>query len=154
RSLQALDTNRFAAADLHNKLANTYADLTSLRLSETGNFKMVVSGDSITGELKFRDAFGFRNKATLWFSANEIPESDDKSVAFYRRWKIFHFDKQFIGGKEDPELIKKLTTPQELSGLLNLALKGLKELLDNGGFHDASVEETRKDYERHTNDVN
>ena len=49
RSLQVLDTNRFAVADLHNKLVNTYADLTSLRLSETGNFKMIVSGDSITG---------------------------------------------------------------------------------------------------------
>jgi phage/plasmid-associated DNA primase len=35
---------------------------------------MIVAGDDIAGEKKFKDAFNFRNKATLWFSANEIPK--------------------------------------------------------------------------------
>jgi phage/plasmid-associated DNA primase len=77
RSLQDLDKNRFAAADLYGKLANTCADLKSLKLSETGNFKMIVSGDSITAKRKFEHAFTFRNYAKLIFSANEIPESDE-----------------------------------------------------------------------------
>lgn len=154
RSLQDLDKNRFAAADLYGKLANTCADLKSLKLSETGNFKMIVSGDSITAERKFEHPFTFRNYAKAIFSANEIPESDDKTDAFYRRWIIFHFDKKFQKGKEDPRLIKQLTTPEELSGLLNLALIGLKQLIDEGGFHDKDVEQTRRDYEENTNDVN
>jgi phage/plasmid-associated DNA primase len=74
--------------------------------------------------------------------------------AFYRRWIIFHFDKKFQKNKEDPRLIKQLTTPEELSGLLNLALIGLKQLIDEGGFHDKDVEQTRRDYEVNTNDVN
>ena len=41
---------------------------------------MIVSGDSLSGEKKFIDAFGFRNRTKLWFSANEIPEFDDKSA--------------------------------------------------------------------------
>jgi putative DNA primase/helicase len=61
RSLQDLDKNRFAAANLYGKLANTFADLKSLKLSETGNFKMLVSGDSITAERKFEHPFSFRN---------------------------------------------------------------------------------------------
>ena len=126
RSLQHLDTNRFAVADVCGKLVNTFADLKSVKLSETGNFKMLVSGDSISGEHKFENSFKFRNFAKLIFSANEIPESDDKSDAFYRRWLIFHFDKKFVGGKEDTKLLEKLTTPDELSGLLNKALTGLK----------------------------
>ncbi len=154
RSLQDLDRNRFAVADLHSKLANTFADLKSLRLSETGNFKMLVSGDPITGEHKFQNPFSFRNMSKLIFSANEIPESDDKTDAFYRRWLIFHFDKKFVGGKEDTKLLDKLTTPEELSGLLNLALIGHKQLFHEGGFHDKDVEDLRKDYEEHTNDVN
>ncbi|MFZ0514125.1 MAG: phage/plasmid primase, P4 family, partial [Candidatus Nitrosopolaris sp.] len=113
RSLQDLDSNRFAAADLYGKHVNTFADLKSLRLSNTGNFKMLVSGDSITGEHKFEHSFTFRNYAKLIFSANEIPESDDKTDAFYRRWIIFHFDKQFHGGNEDTNLAKKLTTSNE-----------------------------------------
>jgi putative DNA primase/helicase len=59
-----------------------------------------------------------------------------------------HADKLYL------DLIKKLTTPEELSGLLNLALKGLKEPIEAGGFHDTSVEDTRRFYEEHTNDVN
>ena len=86
RSLQDLDKNRFAAANLYGKHVNTFADLKSIKLSETGNFKMLVSGDSITAERKFEHPFTFRNYAKLIFSANEIPESDDKTDAFYRRW--------------------------------------------------------------------
>ena len=63
---------------------NTFADLKSIKLSETGNFKMLVSGDSITAERKFEQPFTFRNYAKLIFSANEIPASDDKTDAFYR----------------------------------------------------------------------
>ncbi len=154
RSLQHLDTNRFAVADVCDKLVNTFADLKSVKLSETGNFKMLVSGDSISGEHKFENSFKFRNFAKLIFSANEIPESDDKSDAFYRRWLIFHFDKKFVGGKEDTKLLDKLTTPDELSGLLNKALTGLKQLTDGGGFHEKDLEDIRRDYEEHTNDVN
>ena len=131
-----MDKYRFALANLYGKHVNTFADLKPLKLSETGSFKMLVSGDSITGEHKFGQPFTFRNYAKLIFSANEILESDDKSVAFYRRWLIIHCNKMFQKGAEDTKLIMKLTTPEELSGLLNLALISLKQLIDEGGFHD------------------
>ena len=85
-----MDKNRFALANLYGKHVNTFADLKSLKLSETGNF----NSDPITGEHKFGQPFTFRNYAKLIFSANEIPESDDKSVAFYRRWLIKYFKKE------------------------------------------------------------
>ncbi|MGB6532365.1 MAG: phage/plasmid primase, P4 family, partial [Candidatus Nitrosopolaris sp.] len=154
RSLQDLDTNRFAVADLYGKYVNTYADLKSTRLSETGNFKVLTAGDSVTGEHKFGQPFKFRNFAKLIFSANLIPESDDKTDAFYRRWIIIRFDKRFGNGYEDPELAKKLTTPEELSGLLNLALTGLKELRTEGGSHNKTTDQIRREYEENTSDVN
>jgi len=87
-------------------------------------------------------------------NSNEILENDDKSDAFYRRWLIFHFDKKFVGDREDTKLFEKLTTLDELSGLLNKALTGLKQLIDEGGFHDKDIEDIRRDYEEHTNDAN
>jgi putative DNA primase/helicase len=86
-------------------MANIYADLKSTKLSETGNYKMLVAVDSITGEFKNKNAFKFKNRAKLWFSANEIPESDDKSDAYYRRWRIYHFNKRFIDGSENVNLL-------------------------------------------------
>src|SRR5919197_5073264 len=121
-SLQDLDRERFATEGLYCKMVNTHADLTQVKLSSTGNFKMLVSGDSIRAQKKFKDPFNFRNYAKLIFSANKIPESDDQGYAYYRRWLILEFEKIFDEGDKDTELICKLTTPEELSGLLNLAL--------------------------------
>jgi hypothetical protein len=45
-------------------------------------------------------------------------------------------------------LIHKLTNPEELSGLLNLTLIGLKQLEKNGGFRDIAVEDVKKDYDQ------
>lgn len=133
-SLQALAENRFAAAELYGKLANIYADLPDEALRRTGTFKMVVSGDPITAEKKFQNPFTFRPYAKLIFSANKLPETRDDTDAFFRRWILIDFPNKFEGDKADPKILEKLTTPEELSGLLNLALKALKRLLDQGGF--------------------
>ncbi len=45
-SIQELNNDRFAIADLHGKLANVCADLKAERLTNTGTFKMLVSGDT------------------------------------------------------------------------------------------------------------
>ena len=64
----------------------------------------------------------------------------------------FAFEKSFTEGTKDINLIHKLTTNEELSGLLNLALVGLKQLEKDGGFRDIPVEDVR-DYERKSNTV-
>lgn len=66
--------------------------------------------------------FEFENYAKLVFSANEIPQSEDTSYAYFRRWIIFFFENVFEGDNNDPNLIDRLTTETEMSGLLNLSL--------------------------------
>jgi P4 family phage/plasmid primase-like protien len=151
-ALQDLDKDRFAAAGLYCKMVNTFADLKQLKLTSSGNFKMLVSGDSIRAQNKFKDPFSFRNYAKLIFSANKIPESDDETYAYYRRWLILEFEKIFDEDR-DTKLIDKLTTPEELSGLLKLALIALRKLRNDNGFKDISVEKVRKKYEEKSNTV-
>jgi phage/plasmid-associated DNA primase len=51
-------------------------------------------------------------------------------------------------------LIDKLICSEyELSGLLNLALKGLGKLMKEGGFKDVSVEKIRQEYEHNSSIV-
>jgi phage/plasmid-associated DNA primase len=82
------------------------------------------------------------------FSANKIPDSDDTCHAYYKRWLILQFERSFREGAKDSNPIHKLTTDNELLGLLNLALVGLKQLEKDGSFRDISVEDVKRDYER------
>jgi len=144
-----LESNRFAKASLFGKLANIYADLSDDTLQRTGTFKMLTGGDVIEAEKKFKDSFTFVNYAKLLFSCNKLPEVYDNTDAFFRRWIIIVFPKVFKGDNCDPNILEKLTTPEELSGLLNIALDGLKRILENDGFsYSKSTEETREDYIR------
>jgi P4 family phage/plasmid primase-like protien len=153
-SLQELLSDRFASADLYCKLVNTYADLEADKLINTGRFKTLVSGDTIRAQKKHQPAFSFRNYALLIFSTNKIPESEDKSYAYYRRWVILSLNRVFEGEEEDTGLVNKLTTDEsELSGFLNLALKGLKKLIKEGGFKDVSVEKIKQQYEHNASIV-
>lgn len=152
--LQALGENRFRAANLQGKLANIFADLPSCFLEETDTFKVLVSGDAISAERKGRDPFTFRNTARLLFSANELPRSSDNSHGFFRRWIILDFPHSFPPGSpgRDERLIEKLTTPQELSGLLNMALDGLRRLKRRGFFEESASCRAELDEYKRTND--
>lgn len=154
RSLQDLELHRFAKADLYTKLANIYADLPDKALQSTGTFKMLTGRDLIAAEKKFSQPFHFANYAKLLFSANKVPEANDDSSAFFRRWIIIVFPKTFTGSNADPYILEKLTTEKELSGVLNLALARLNNLLKTGQFsHSKTIEEMKEDYIRKSSPI-
>jgi putative DNA primase/helicase len=147
--LQAFSTNRFATSKLFGKLANIYPDLPSTRLTDSSLLKALTGGDAVTAEEKFKTGFEFINSAKLLFSANKPPVIEDDSRAFWRRMIIIDFPNVFVGKQRDPDLLQKLTTPEELSGLLNIAIEGLKRLRDNGDFtYNKSWQNSREKYTR------
>jgi putative DNA primase/helicase len=154
--LQVISNNRFALAELYGKMANVYPDLPAVALKDTGLFKSLVTGEMISGEYKFRGRFDFVPYAKLLFSCNKMPQTPDDTDAFFRRWLIEAFPIQFLpdNPKTDPNLKEKLTTPEELSGILNWALQGLRRLLQQGKFSTGeTVEETRDRYTLLSNSV-
>jgi len=72
-SLQELNNDRFAIADLHGKLANVCADLKAERLTSTGTFKILVSGDTIRAQKKHGQPYSFKNCAKLIFQCKRNP---------------------------------------------------------------------------------
>lgn len=136
-SLQRISSgDKFGLADLKDKMVNVFDDLTSEDMI-SGGFKIATGGGYITAEHKFGDPFQFQNFAKLTFAGNKIPsvkEIDSEDAAYYDRWIPLALDNQIEKDIQDRFLIKKLTTPRELSGLLNWALVGLKRLFDNGKF--------------------
>lgn len=154
QTIQNLCYNRFMIAELHNKMANVCADLPNARLKSTGIFKMLVAGDRVAAEKKNEDPFYFSSYAKLMFSCNAIPPIDntEDQIAYYRRWIIVEFKRQFQGTDDNKNLRYELTTPEELSGYLNKALEGLKRLLENKDFSETNnLEETRNTYIKRSN---
>jgi putative DNA primase/helicase len=146
-TLQSLSSNRFASSELYGKLVNLYPDLPTALVKDTGPLKALTGGDAIPAERKFERGFTFVNKAKLIFSANKPPVIDDEGYAIWRRAVIIEFPNKFEGENRDPDLLDKLTVPEELSGLLNLAVEKLRILRERGDFsYNPSWKRTRKKY--------
>jgi P4 family phage/plasmid primase-like protien len=134
-SLQKLEADRFTAARLVGKLANTCPDLPSDHLAGTSVFKAITGGDMITAEYKYHDSFEFIPFARLVFSANHLPRSGDGSAAFFDRWLVIPFRRSLRGTAQEiprAERDARLADPQELSGVLNKALSALPRVREHG----------------------
>ena len=163
KTMQQLTENRFATASLFGKLANIFADLSSKRLRDIEMFKVLVSGDQISAERKFKPDFEFIPYAKLIFSSNLPPLPPDNledEDAFYKRWLVVSFNLRknclFCGTRieKDIELLEKLTTEEELSGLLYLAVKAAQRLLLKGRFTKSPyIETVKEEYEKKANPV-
>lgn len=150
-TLQSLAANRFATAQLWGKLANVAADIPNAPVRFTGIFKALTGGDSVTGEEKFRAPFTFVNEAKLLFSANELPQVDDRTYAFWRRWVLIPFTQDFTG-REDRGLLKLLRV--ELPGILNWAIEGLRMLRERGDFPEGGpAGDLMEDWKKHSDSL-
>ena len=147
KELQQLTYDKFAKSKLYGRLINAAADISSSSLGSTGTFKGLTGGDYTDAEKKFMDSFEFKNYAKMVFSANTLPKTKDDSYAFYRRWILINFPNTFEGKECEPYILDKLTTPQEMSGLFNWAIKGLERLLKQNKFtYEKTVEDIRNQY--------
>jgi len=132
-SLHRISGDKFAAAQLYEKHVNIYDELSDEDVHDTANFKIATGGGSIMGEYKFGDQFSFKNFSKLLFACNRIPDVKNMSdEAYFNRWMVIHMEKTIPNKVSN--FINTITTPEELSGLFNLAMIGLERLLKNDGF--------------------
>lgn len=127
---------RFKTAELFGKLANIGDDIGDEFIANPAVFKKLVSGDRVNAERKGQDPFDFSSYAKLLFSANSMPRIRDKTGAVLDRIVLVPFKAQF--SKDDPDFdpyIKyKLRSPEIMSHLINIGLKGLERVLANRSF--------------------
>jgi phage/plasmid primase, P4 family, C-terminal domain len=145
-SLQHLETDKYSTANLYGKLLNVCPDIPESSINDNSVFKMLTGNEQrVRAERKYQNAFEFKNTARLIFSANEVPLVRNGNHAYFRRWILIEFPNQFKGNNADRNLLDKLTTDDELSGLLNRALIALKMLLERSEF---SYSKTESEVER------
>lgn len=147
--LEQMKSESTSICELHGMLANLAGDISDTSLKKTGMFKEITGRDLIGAKRKWlRDLF-FINYSKQIFACNQLPKVYDFSEGFWERWILLEFPYKFIpksqyddlGEEEKPkhkirdvDIINKLTTEKELSGLLNRAIVGLKNLQKNKKF--------------------
>ena len=131
---------------LHNKHSNVFDDLSPEALEDEGGFKMACGGGYLNGEEKFGDQFPFKTFAKITSAANITPHftvTDPKST--FERIMLIRCDNVVKYEDQDDFIIDKMTTSEELSGILNWALEGIQRLLCNNKFsYKPTWEETER----------
>jgi len=135
-SLLDLD-KQFEQVKLEGKLVNVVSDIGSTKIG-IRKFKQYVGNElTITCNRKFKDAYEQKPCSKLWYSCNsnfpQLPPDTDKG--FWRKWTLTETPNDF-DLNEDKDIFIKLTNENEMSGLINKALRGLKRLIERKGFDD------------------
>lgn len=124
--LKSLLNNRFALARLENKDVNIDTELSSATINDMSILKRLTGKQPIMIEKKGIDPYDAYLHAKQIFNANHMPINSDNSDARYRRETPLTFPNQFEGIKDDPDLLNKLSTKEELSGIFNIIAHVLK----------------------------
>jgi putative DNA primase/helicase len=118
-SLQDICLYRFAASELYHRLVNVFPDIPSKPIGYAGWFKVLTGEDTVSAPRKFRESIYFKNYAKLLFSANELPQVEDMSEAFWRRWIVLEFPNRF---EDNPTFFEEAFPEEVIEKIIVLSL--------------------------------
>jgi len=144
QSLQEICGDKFSIANLYGKRVNVYDDMQAIALSDIGKFKIVTGDSPVSGRFIYGHSFSFWNDAKLLFACNVIPKAHDADLAYFGRWLPLCMDN--VCKNPDRDLINKITTEEEMSGVLNWALQMLNKLERDNHFAYNPSDQEVKDY--------
>ncbi len=152
-SINKLETNRFALAQLEGALVMIDDDMKLEALPDARTIKTIVTAESeMEIERKGVQSYQGNIRARLIGLGNGTLQSVfDKSMGFYRRQIILTTKPKPKDRVDDPFLIEKLNN--ECMGIFNWCLAGLSRLIRNG-FRFTLSERTKNNLEESISDGN
>jgi putative DNA primase/helicase len=150
--LHGFINDRWAPAQLFNRLANICGDIDTTYIEQTGRIKELAGEDMIPGERKHENPFDFEFWGKAIFSANGIPASADATVGWSRRWEVIGFPN--APKRPDRRLKDRLCTPESLHGIAARGVRALVGLLAAGEFdHGESAARAHLEFRQRSNTV-
>ena len=130
-SISKLETNRFAPADLENRLVMVDDDLKLEALPQTNVLKTIITADTpLDLERKGKQSHqGILYARIIGFGNGALHALYDQTDAFYRRQIILKAKERPADRVDDPYLGEKLC--RERDGILKWAVEGLIRLRSN-----------------------
>lgn len=118
--------------------------------------KNMASGGKIFADVKFKDAYAFKNTAKIIFTCNKLPQGTDPTDGWFRRFLLLPFDKKFSRADKDfIHNIDELIIKNELSGAFNRLWDAYQRLVkENYGFAESvSVNEALDEFRIESDNV-
>lgn len=100
--------DRFLPAQLVGKTLNIGGELHEKHKIDGQRFKQIVGGDSLEVQRKLQQPFRFNPTCAHWFASNYLPNSDDTTEGFLRRWLFLTFTKAFPEEKRNVNLAEDI----------------------------------------------
>ncbi len=108
---------------------------------QSHKLKKLISGESLTINMKFKDQFKFAPEAKFVFAVNTMPRVDDSSTATERRICVVQFNNNFRSRPNIDLRFADGLLAQELSGILNWMFDGHKILMKEKKFVETKEQE-------------
>ncbi len=130
-SIQKVETNRFARADLENKLLMVDDDMDMNALPKTNHIKSIVTSEcKMDVERKGVQSQQIQIYARfLCFGNGALTALHDRTDGFFRRQIVLTTKDKPAGREDDPFLVEKLVSEKE--GIFLWMLEGLNRLITN-----------------------
>ena len=134
------------------KLINLVPEINNDTVIPGAEFKSVVGCDRVTARETYGKAFSFHPGCAHWFNSNFFLTTRDQSDAFWRRWAIVHFSRSKPEKERDPNLAETIIKT-ELPMILNWAIEGVVDYLENKLFLSQAHEKLLDKWKRESNSV-
>ncbi len=115
---------------------------------DTALIKTLTGRDTITARHLHQREFQFLPHFKLFINTNHLPYVTDDTVFSSERINVITFDRHFTSQERDRGLKDRLKSEENISGIFNICLKGLRDYLENGLVRPASVLAATEDYRR------
>jgi len=130
------DKTGYSRAQIEDKLLNFASEID--KKMNGALFKQLASNEPVEARHIYGRPHQIKNYAKLAFNTNVLPIPDDNTKAFFRRFIIIPFNVIISEEDQDKELHSKIIE-NELPGVFNWVIKGLKRVVENKGFTQSDI---------------
>ena len=122
-------------------------------LFDAALLKTLLGRDKITARHLYEREHEFIPHFKLFINTNFLPLIQDDSLFASGRINVISFDRHFSADEQDKSLKERLRSPDNISGLFNWCLDGLKAFREYGADPPVSVIEATADYRQSSDKI-
>lgn len=108
--------------------------------------KQLTGGDTVVARHLMEREFEFRPSFKLLINTNYLPRIQDDTLFGSDRLVVIPFDRHFAPEEQDPDLKEKLRSPENIAGIFNWCLEGLRLYRETGMDIPPEIKEATRVY--------